>query len=86
MKLDLKAPIKTNISGTRTEPIGNFIRNALFASQGISNARELYEKCSGDTAELSVSELSDIQKVINNSFSAGICWQVDDIFNQKEKK
>ena len=86
MKIDLNTRINADTSGTQKVRLGDVIANALFKSQ-LSNARQLYDKVAGkEQAELTVKELSDIQQAIEPIYIAGIKWQVDDIFNQKEKK
>ena len=86
MKINLNTQLRSNAQGTETIQLGDVIANALFKSQ-LSNARQLYDKVAGkEQAELTVKELSDIQQAIEPIYIAGIKWQVDDIFNQKEKK
>ena len=86
MKIDLNTRINADTSGNQKVRLGDVIANALFKSQ-LSNARQLYDKVAGkEQAELTVKELSDIQQAIEPIYIAGIKWQVDDIFNQKEKK
>ena len=86
MKIDLNTRINADTSGTQKVRLGDIFENALFRSQ-IENAREIYNKIHGKKeAELTVKELSDIQQAIEPIYIAGIKWQVDDIFNQKEKK
>ena len=86
MKIDLNTRINADTSGSQKVRLGDIFENALFRSQ-IENAREIYNKIHGEKeVDLTVKELSSIQEAIEPLYIAGIKWQVDDIFNQKEKK
>lgn len=86
MKIDLDTQIKANPSGSQTVRLGDIFESAIFSAQRLENAKKLYDKVNGKKgAELSVQELSEIQKAVDQKYIEGIKWQVDDIINQKEE-
>lgn len=86
MKINLDTPIITDPHNNKSVRLGLVFEEAVFKSQGIPDAKEIYNKIQGKSeAELSVKELSSIQQAIEARFIAGIVWQVDDIINKKEE-
>lgn len=82
MKINLDTPITTDPQNNKSIRLGLIFEDAIFKSQGLQNAKELYDKVKGkEEADLSVKELSGIQSAVEARFISGICWQVDDIIN-----
>lgn len=87
MKINLDTPITTDPQTNKSVRLGLVFEEAIFKSQGIQDAKEMYNKVQGKSeAELSVKELSQIQTAIEQRFVSGVVWQVDDIINGSDEE
>lgn len=87
MKINLDTPITTDPQNNKSIRLGLIFEDAIFKSQGLQNAKELYDKIKGkEEVDLSIKELSAIQCAVEARFISGIVWQIDGIINGTEEE